>query len=377
APNIGILIIGRALQGFGSGGIIALTCIIIADITPLRKRGLYMGVSGAIFAFTSVIGPLLGVPIEKSPFMEKFKKIDFLGTFTLIGTKYPWASAHIISLFIVGVVLLIVYIVIEFKFAEEPITPPVLFKYRNITTSSITNFLEGIIFLNVINTLPLLYQDGCRYTATHTGLRIVPISVFLTVTAMGSGYFIGKWGHIDLYIKTGCFFSIIAVYLISLIGIETSYWVEFLIFVLYGLSCGVIYQNCIMVAQQAAPPEYLSISTTITSFFNYIGGAIGVAVYGAFLQNFFPKCYKDHYPEADHVTVNDVHHIPEGNRIYVEAIQKTYLCSIFPVTIVLFISSMFITHKKYKSDSVEKIEKEEEMKRSKDKIIVNVTIPDN
>jgi len=116
APNIGVLIVGRALQGIGSGGIAALAFIIIADITSLRKRGIYMGVNGAIYAVTSVIGPLLGgfftdqltwrwsffinlpigiiciiffvlyfkIPTEKSSFIEKFKRIDFLGTFTLI-----------------------------------------------------------------------------------------------------------------------------------------------------------------------------------------------------------------------------------------------------------------------------------------------------
>ncbi|KAG4107276.1 MFS general substrate transporter [Neocallimastix lanati (nom. inval.)] len=414
APNIGVLIVGRALQGIGSGGIAALAFIIIADITSLRKRGIYMGVNGAIYAVTSVIGPLLGgfftdqltwrwsffinlpigiiciiffvlyfkIPTEKSSFIEKFKRIDFLGTFTLIaclvvallglnwgGAKYSWKSPTIITLFIVSFALLIFYIIIEFKFAKEPITPPVLFKYRNITASSVTNFLEGIIFLNVINTLPLLYQDGRLFSATYSGLRLVPISVFLTISSMGTGYLIGKWGHIDIYIKLGCFFSIIAVYLISLIGIDTQYYIEFLIFIIYGLSCGVIYQNCIMVAQRASPPEYLSISTTITSFFNYIGGAIGVTVYGAILQNIFPKYYRDHNPNYRSVTVNDVHDIPDGNRIYVDAIQTTYLYSIFPVTILLFISSLFIQNiKESKSNK-------KDTKNNQENITVNISIP--
>jgi len=191
---------------------------------------------------------------------------------------------------------------------------------------------------------------------------------------MGSGYLIGKWGHIDKFIKFGCFFSIISVYLISLIGYDTAYWIEALIYTMYGLSCGVIYQNCIMVAQRAAPTEYLSISTTITSFFNFIGGAIGVAVYGAFLQNIFPSCYQKHFPEAAPVTVNDVHKVQKGNQIYVEAIQKTYLYTIFPVSILLFISSVFIrSNKKIKKEQQKKLEKNsKENIEENDNVVVNV-----
>jgi len=60
APNIGILILGRAIQGVGGGGISVLVNIIIADLVPLRKRGVFMGINGAIFSLSSIIGPLLG-----------------------------------------------------------------------------------------------------------------------------------------------------------------------------------------------------------------------------------------------------------------------------------------------------------------------------
>jgi len=60
ATNIDMLIIFRGIQGIGGGGIMAMTNIIISDIVPLRKRGMYMGISGAVFAFSSVIGPFVG-----------------------------------------------------------------------------------------------------------------------------------------------------------------------------------------------------------------------------------------------------------------------------------------------------------------------------
>ncbi|OUM66581.1 hypothetical protein PIROE2DRAFT_6210 [Piromyces sp. E2] len=207
-------------------------------------------------------------------------------------------------------------------------------------------------------------------------------SLFYSFTAMASGYFIGKWGHISIFIKYGSFFSCIGVYLITLINIDTSYTIEFFIFMLYGLSIGVIYQNCILMAQQVSPPEYLGISTSISSFFNYIGGVIGVGIYGAFLQNIYPRCYRNHFPQASPITLNDIHDVYMGNVIYVEAIRKTYLYSVFPVNILIFLSSLLIkdykfnTNNKTKNHKEKKVEKEMKQQKDNNQIIVSVSLDD-
>jgi len=389
APNIGVLILGRAIQGIGGGGVSVLVNIIIADIIPLRKRGLFMGINGAIFSFSSVVGPLLGgfftdkitwrwafyinvpigivcliliifffkMPKEEGSLSEKIKRIDFAGTFSVIGSlvclllglnwggqKYPWSSTIIISLFAVGFFLLVVYIVIECKFAREPITPPELFKYRNITAPCITSFFNGMAFLTCVNTLPLLYQDGRGLSATNAGLRMTPCSFCITISAILSGILIGKWGHIDKYIKGGSFLMIFSTYTMTLIDVNTPYYLELIYYIFFGLTVGLIFQNCIMVAQQISPPEYLAISTTLISFFNTIGAVVGVAIHGALLQNFFPSCYKKHFPQENPVTVNDIHQVKNGPAIYVEALRKTYLFTIVPAAVVVFISAVFIKY---------------------------------
>jgi len=409
SPNIGTLILGRAIQGIGGGGILALVNIIIADITPLRKRGLFMGINGSIFSFSSVVGPLLGgfftdhltwrwsfyinvptgiaclvliiicfkMPIEKCSLMDKIKRIDFLGTITIIvslvclllglnwgGQKYSWKSTIIILLFSTGLILLLAYIIIEYKFAKEPITPPELFKYRNITFPSLASFFNGVAFLTVVNTLPLLFQDGRNFSATNSGLRMTPTSFCISFSAIGSGYLIGKWGQIDKYIKSGSFFMIFSSFCITLIGVGTPYYKEFIIYIFFGLTVGLIFQNCIMVAQQRSPPQYLAISTTLISFFNTIGGVVGVAIHGALLQNIYPKCYKDSYPNSPTITVNDIHKVPNGDIIYVEAIRKTYRYTVIPATILLFISSMFIKNYKMKKSNSEVNNKEMKVKDS-------------
>jgi MFS family permease len=60
APNMMFLVVARGLQGVGAGGIMSLVFAIIGDILSPRERGKYQGLIGAVFAFSTVVGPLLG-----------------------------------------------------------------------------------------------------------------------------------------------------------------------------------------------------------------------------------------------------------------------------------------------------------------------------
>lgn len=60
APSLIILIFGRAIQGMGLGGIISCTFILISDIVPLRDRGAYQGIIGAVYGMAGIVGPLIG-----------------------------------------------------------------------------------------------------------------------------------------------------------------------------------------------------------------------------------------------------------------------------------------------------------------------------
>jgi len=341
AKNIQMLIIARGFQGIGGGGILAMVNIIIADIVPLRKRGVYMGAVGAVFAFSSVIGPLVGgfftdhiswrwafyinvpvgvvavivislfvnIPTPKSSMIEKIKRIDFLGTFLLVitvvslllglswgGSKYSWSSSTIILLFVGFAIGFVLYLIVEAKFAKEPLTPFQIFKNRNVGLSLIISFTLGITFLGFGNTIPLLYQDGRKISATNSGLRLVPQSFFISLGNIGSGYLIGKFGYIERYMSFGALSLIVSSYLITLIGVGTSYLFEVFPLSLFGLAIGLIMQNTVLVTQQSAEKKFLAIGTTLNNFFRLIGGVLGVTLIGSIIANEFPKYYEEKYP---------------------------------------------------------------------------------
>nr|HRJ43820.1 MFS transporter [Caldilineaceae bacterium] len=60
APNFGLLLAGRALQGISAGGIFPVASAVIGDTFPEEKKGRALGMIGAVFGLAFIVGPILG-----------------------------------------------------------------------------------------------------------------------------------------------------------------------------------------------------------------------------------------------------------------------------------------------------------------------------
>ncbi len=60
SPSFGVLLLGRAIQGLGAGGIFPVASAVIGDTFPMEKRGSALGLIGAVFGIAFLIGPILG-----------------------------------------------------------------------------------------------------------------------------------------------------------------------------------------------------------------------------------------------------------------------------------------------------------------------------
>src|SRR5690606_17438846 len=177
APDMNWLIVSRAVQGLGGGGLMVLSQAAIADVVPARERGRYMGILGGVFAFSSVVGPLLGGWFTEGPGWRwvfwinlplgllsiaatvfllhlprrsgKGVRHDYLGmalmalaTTAIVlvatwgGTSYAWTSPVILGLIAVGLVASVAFVVAESR-AAEPIIPLALFRDRNFNLTTI------------------------------------------------------------------------------------------------------------------------------------------------------------------------------------------------------------------------------------------------
>ena len=188
------LVLSRALQGIGSGGLTVTATALIGEIIPLRERGRYQGALGAVFGVTTVIGPLLGgyftdlltwrwafwvnVPVSAVVFVvaagaipalaDRTKPvIDYIGIvlvglgaagLTLAtswgGTTYPWGSATIVALFVGSTILLGAFGWFESR-AAAPILPTRLFGSPVFTGCCVLSFVVGFAMLGALTFLPI------------------------------------------------------------------------------------------------------------------------------------------------------------------------------------------------------------------------------
>ncbi|MFJ4004533.1 DHA2 family efflux MFS transporter permease subunit [Streptomyces sp. NPDC090023] len=319
AQNMPQLIGFRALQGLGGGGLMVLSMAIVGDIVPPRERGRYQGLFGAVFGATSVLGPLLGglfteqlswrwvfyvnLPIGivalvviatalHIPRRTERHTIDYLGTLliasvatclvlvaSLGGTTWPWASAQIIGLAVLGVVLAVAFVAVERR-AAEPVLPLGLFGIRTFTLAAVISFIVGFAMFGAMTYLPTFLQIVHGISPTMSGVHMLPMVVGLLLTSTVSGQIVSRTGRWKVFPVAGTAVTALGLLLLHQLDERSSTLEMSLYFFVFGLGLGLVLQVLILIVQNAVSYEDLGVATSGATFFRSIGASFGVAIFG-------------------------------------------------------------------------------------------------
>ncbi len=324
AQSIGELIVFRAVQGLGGGGLFALALATMGDVVPPRERGRYGGYFGAVFGTSSVLGPVLGgfftdgpgwrwifyvnIPIGivalivtssalKIPLVRREHTIDYVGAATIVaavssfllyttwaGPDHGWGSSIGLGLVAAGVLLTAFFVLVESR-AAEPIIPLGLFKLKVFTMANLYSFIVGFAMFGGIIFLPVYLQVVQGFSPTKSGLALLPMVVGIFSTSISSGIVMSRTGRYKLFPILGALGVSVALLLLSTLTVSTPYWQAGLYFYLFGAGLGFSMQIIVTIVQNSVDRQHMGTATSSVTFFRFMGGTFGAAVFGAILSS--------------------------------------------------------------------------------------------
>src|SRR5947209_6963392 len=234
ATDMTQLVLFRAIQGIGAGGLFPLSLAVIGNIVPPRDRGRWQGLIGAVFAASSIIGPAVGgfivdnaswrwvflvnLPIgglalvviwitmpRSAP--QTAHSIDWLGAGLLAagigallmglvwgGKEYAWTSGHVIGALVIAAVFLVAFAFVERR-AREPILPFEILRNPIVAGSIACMALVGMAMFGTISFVPLFVQGVIGTSATSSGVVLTPLMLGAVATSFLAGQLVSRTGR--------------------------------------------------------------------------------------------------------------------------------------------------------------------------------------
>jgi EmrB/QacA subfamily drug resistance transporter len=321
APSMTALILGRALQGLGGGGLMSLTQTIIADIVTPRERGRYQGYIGAVFASSSIGGPVLGgvltehlhwslifwinLPLgliafaltsnvlRRVPLHKRDHALDLPGALLMMaaaialllaltwgGVRFPWLSLPILLLF-AGSALLWALFSWRLVTAPEPFLPLTVLADPIVRTATLAGSCCMGVLLGLTIFVPLYFETVIHLSASQSGLALIPLMGASVVAATLTGRMMAQVEHYKRMALAGIIVAIAGLGAMAIWPTGLPIVAMLAILSVVGFGVGAVFPVTTVSMQNAVSGRHMGIATGSLNFFRSLSSALVVALLGA------------------------------------------------------------------------------------------------
>ena len=314
----------RAFQGLGAGGLMSLALAIIGDIIPPRERARYQGYFMAVFATSSVLGPVVGgffagtssilgvtgwrwifyinVPIGifalvvvqavlKLDHTPRQARIDWNGAGALVvglvpllivaeqGRTWGWGSPGSLACYAIGAFGVALFIRVEGRMGDDALIPLRLFRGRVFALGSVQSSIIGMGMFGGLAALPLYLQIVKGASPTKSGLLLLPLVLGIMTFSLVAGQITSRTGHYKIFPVIGSLLLVGSLLVMTQIGADTPLWQTDLYMAAFGAGLGLSMQTIILSMQNSVDGRDMGVATASATFFRQIGATLGTAIF--------------------------------------------------------------------------------------------------
>ncbi|KAI1325234.1 MFS general substrate transporter [Xylariaceae sp. FL0255] len=420
SPNSNALIVGRAIAGFGSAGILTGSFVIVATAVPINVRPIYTAVVGLMFGVGATIGPLIGgvftdlltwrwcfwinLPVgavtiivmflvfhpkphagPKRGILDRLIDLDLIGNFILLvsavllflGLEFTLTSASgagsptVIGMFVATAIAAGLLVTWLWWKQEGALIPPSIIRRRTVSAACLMAFFTYGALLIHSYFLPIWFQAVLGYSAIQSGVAMIPYFVFNALFSVLSGIFVSAVGYFAPPAIIGSAIGTVGSGVITLFapGIATGTWVGYEILASAGF--GLSIQQGFTAVSTVLEKDDLAVGTATVVASQSLGGALFISIGNAVFQNKLKQLVNSGNPALDGIDVAslladgavafrklvDPAQLPAVIDLYDRALHEVFITAI-PLAGLAFLACCLFEWRSVKPPSVSKEESE-------------------
>ena len=321
APSMTALVLGRACQGLGGVGLMALSQTIIADIVSPRERGRFQGYIGAVFASSSIGGPVLGgfltehldwslifwinLPLglaalgmtsnvlKRVPYHPRKHKLDVIGALLMMaaavglllarswgGRRFDWLSPHFGALLLTSAILWGLF-AWRLVVAEEPFLPLAVLGNPVVRWAALAGSCAMATLVGMTIFVPLYFEVVLHLSAGQSGLALIPLMGATVTLSTVTGRLLMHMTHYKRLPLTGLTLAILALAALAIWPASMPTALVLLLLTVIGSGLGTLFPISTVCMQNAVTAHQMGVATGAANFFRSLLSALVVAVLGA------------------------------------------------------------------------------------------------